>query len=156
MSAYWVPPFSRLSSKPLRSALNGLQLSGILTLADGRPYSPLISGNPTPAGVSSGILGAGGDNRVPFVGRNVFTNPGLANVDLRLAREVRFSERLRLQLIAEGFNVFNRVNITSINTTQYNVRGTVLFPRTDFQTISATGTNLTRERQLQLGARFSF
>ncbi len=156
MSAYSVLPFSRLASKPLRSALNGLQLSGILTLADGRPYSPLISGNPTPAGVSSGILGAGGDNRVPFVGRNVLTSPGLANVDLRLAREIRFSERLRLQLIAEGFNVFNRVNITSINTTQYNIRGTVLFPRTDFQSISATGTNLTRERQLQLGARFSF
>jgi len=32
----------------------------------------------------------------------------------------------------------------------------VLFPRTDFQTISATSTNLVRERQYQLGARFVF
>jgi hypothetical protein len=157
LSSYWMLPFSRISSKPLRSALNGLQLSGILFLADGRPYSPTISGSPTPSGTSSGILGVGGDSRVPFVGRNVFTNPGLADVDLRLAREIKFTERLKLQLMFEGFNVFNRVNISSINVAEYNARGSnLLFPRTDFQTISATGTNLTRERQLQIGARFSF
>ena len=40
--------------------------------------------------------------------------------------------------------------------TQYNVRGSVLFPRTDFQSISATGTNIVRERQIQLGTRFTF
>ena len=63
---------------------------------------------------------------------------------------------MRWQLIAEGFNVFNRVNITGITTTQYNVRGAVLFPRTDFRAISATGTNLMRERQYQLGTRLTF
>lgn len=63
---------------------------------------------------------------------------------------------MRLQLIFEAFNVTNRVQITGINTTQFNIRSTTLFPRTDFQTISAAGTNLVRERQLQLGARFSF
>ncbi len=156
MSGYWMLPFSRIGSRPLRMFFNGFQLSSILTLADGRPYSPLISGNPTPSGVSSGILGAGGDSRVAFVGRNIYVNPGLATVDLRVARELKFSERLRLQLIAESFNLLNRVNISSINTTQYNIRGSVLFPNTAFQSISATGTNLTRERQWQLGARFSF
>ena len=93
---------------------------------------------------------------MPDIGRNTFTNPGAAIIDLRLAREFRFSERLRWQLIAEGFNVANRNNITGIVTTQYNVRGAVLFPRTDFQSISSTGTNLTRERQYQLGTRFTF
>ena len=63
---------------------------------------------------------------------------------------------LKLELIAEAFNLFNRVNITRINVAQYNIRGSVLFPRPDFASIQETGNNLTRERQLQLGARFTF
>ncbi|MEN6532991.1 MAG: hypothetical protein ABFD89_04970, partial [Bryobacteraceae bacterium] len=81
---------------------------------------------------------------------------GLAVLDLRIAREIRLSDRFKWQLIAEAFNSLNRVNITGINTTQYNIRTATLFPRTDFQSISATGTNLTRERQFQLGTRFTF
>ena len=87
---------------------------------------------------------------------STFTNPGMATLDVRLAREIKFSERFRWQLIAEGFNMLNRINITGINSVEYNVRSTVLFPRTDWQTVSSTGTNLTRERQYQIGARFSF
>jgi hypothetical protein len=98
----------------------------------------------------------GGSSRVPFRGRNVFTGPGGATVDSRLAREFRIKERMRVQFIAEAFNLFNRNNVTSITTTEYNIRSTVLFPRTDFRAVSATGTNLMRERQLQLGARFVF
>ena len=127
-----------------------------MTLADGRPYSPLISGNPTPMGVSTGVLGAGGSTRVPWIGRNVYTSPGLATTDLRLNRLIKLHERLKVELIAEGFNVFNRVNVTSINATQYQLRGATLFPLPSLGSIAATGTNLTRERQLQLGARFTF
>lgn len=156
MSGLWQPPAERIGFRPLRAFLDGFQLSGILTLADGRPYSGTTSGNPTPSGTFSGLLGAGGSSRVPFVGRNTYTNPGMASLDARIAREIRFSDRVRWQLIAEAFNLANRVNITGINTTQYNVRGAVLFPRTDFQSISATGTNIVRERQIQLGTRFTF
>jgi hypothetical protein len=156
MSGIWQPPAERIGFRPLRVFLDGFQLSGILTLADGRPYSGSTSGNPSPSGTFSGLLGAGGSSRVPFVGRNTYTNPGMATLDARIAREIRFSERFRWQLIAEAFNLANRVNITGINTTQYNVRGSVLFPRTDFQTMSATGTNIVRERQIQLGTRFTF
>ena len=156
MSGLWQPPAERIGFKPLRVFLDGFQFSGIVTLADGRPYSGTMSGNPTPAGTFSGLLGAGGSSRVPFVGRNTYTNPGMATVDARIAREIRLSERFRWQLMAEAFNLANRVNITGINTTQYNVRGAMLFPRTDFQGISATGTNIVRERQIQLGTRFIF
>jgi hypothetical protein len=90
------------------------------------------------------------------VGRNIYTNPGVANGDARIARDFKFTERMRLQLIFEAFNVTNRVQVTGINTTQFNVRGSTLFPRTDFQTISGAGTNLYGPRQLQLGGRFSF
>ena len=157
MSGYWILPFGGIESRPVRAILNGFQLSGILNLADGRPYSGGINGNPGPSFVQSGgILGVGGSNRVPFVGRNTFTSPGFASVDVRLARAFRLSERMKLELIWEAFNLLNRTNVTGLNTLQYNVVGTTLFPRPDFGTASATGTNLVRERQMQLGARFSF
>ena len=35
------------------------------------------------------------------------------SVDLRIARAIRFGERVRLDLIAEGFNLFNRFNEAS-------------------------------------------
>jgi hypothetical protein len=156
MSGYYVPPFDRIQNRVLRGALNGFQLSGILALYDGRPYSGTVSGNPTPSGTTSGLLGMGGSSRMPWVGRNIYTSPGGATLDARLAREFRFKERFRLQLIAEGFNVLNRLMITRLNTTAYNIRNTVLFPRTDFATMSEAGSNLVRERQYQLGARFQF
>ena len=156
VSGYYVPPFDRIQNRYLRGALNGFQLSGILAAYDGRPYNATVSGNPSPSGTTSGLLGMGGSSRLPWVGRNTYTNPGSVTLDARLAREFRITERARLQLIAEGFNVLNRVIVTGINTTAYNIRTATLFPRTDFQTISATSTNLVRERQLQLGARFQF
>ena len=158
LSGSWQLPFGGITSRPLHAVLNGFQLSGVLALFDGRPYSGIISGSPTPKGTLSGIVGAsaGSTSRVPFVGRNTFTNPGGATLDARLAREFRITERMRFQLMLEGFNILNRINITGINTTQYNISATTLFPRTDWQTVSATGTNLIRERQYQIGARFSF
>jgi len=156
VSGYWLLPFHRIGSRPLRAALDGFQLSSILTLADGRPYTGTISGNPTPSGVSTGSLGVGGFARAPWVGRNTYVSPGMATTDLRLARAIKFSERMRLELIGEAFNLFNRVNITRINNSQYTFRGSVLFPNAAFASIQETGSNLTRERQLQLGARFTF
>jgi hypothetical protein len=156
MSAVWQPSLGGVNSRAVRGIFGGFQLSGILTLADGKPYSGGTSGNPTPAGILGGLIGVGGSGRVPFVGRNTFTGPGAVNVDVRLAREFKFTERFRWQLIVEGFNIVNRVHITGINGTQYNVRGAVLFPNPAFQSISSTGTNLFRERQYQLGTRFTF
>lgn len=156
MSAYWRLPFGGIGSKPLRAVLNGFQLSGVLTFADGHPYSGTTSGNPTPSGILGGLIGVGGSSRVPYMVRNNFTGPGFANLDARLAREIKLSERVRWQLIMEGFNVTNRYTITSIATTQYNVRGAVLFPNPAFQTVSATGTNIVRERNLQFGTRLTF
>ena len=37
-------------------------------------------------------------------------------------------------MIAEAFNLANRYEITSIDTTQYQIGGTTLFPRAAFQT----------------------
>jgi hypothetical protein len=78
------------------------------------------------------------------LGRNTFTNPGLANVDLALMRIFRIGEdKAQLQIRAEAFNAFNRVNLNGISS---NMNSTT-FGR-------VTGTGLAR--RFQFGARLSF
>jgi len=49
------------------------------------------------------------------LGRNAFTSPGFFQVDLRVSKAIRLGERLHLDLIADGFNMFNRLNVLSVN-----------------------------------------
>lgn len=44
------------------------------------------------------------------LGRNMGVTHAYMSFDLRIARAIRFGERVRLDLIAEGFNIFNRFN----------------------------------------------
>ncbi|MBZ5723379.1 MAG: TonB-dependent receptor [Acidobacteriia bacterium] len=155
-SGVWELPTHNIQSAGLKRIVDGFQISGILTLADGRPYSGGISGSPSPGGVTSGVLGVGGSARFPGVGRNTFVGPGANSVDLRLSRDIKLSERVHWLLIAEAYNVANRYEITSINTTQYSFSGLNLFPQTSFQSRSGSGTNLFGARQIQLGTRIAF
>jgi hypothetical protein len=57
------------------------------------------------------------------LGRSRGITHGYSSLDLRVTRAVRFGERVRLDVIAEGFNLFNRFNqasaspfITDVNT----------------------------------------
>jgi hypothetical protein len=49
------------------------------------------------------------------LGRNAFTRPGYFNIDLRIARKIPINERINLQIIADGFNMLNRFNVTDVN-----------------------------------------
>lgn len=44
------------------------------------------------------------------LGRNFGITHSFASLDMRLTRAIRFGERVRLDVIAEGFNLFNRFN----------------------------------------------
>ncbi|HEX4771987.1 MAG TPA: carboxypeptidase regulatory-like domain-containing protein [Bryobacteraceae bacterium] len=59
-------------------------------------------------------LGTEGD-----LGRNTFDQPGFSNVDLTLTRSFNtpwfFGEALHLQFQAQVYNLFNRVNLTGVN-----------------------------------------
>ena len=156
VSGVWELPTHNIQSQSLRRVVDGFQISGILSLVDGRPYSGGTTGSPSPQGVTSGIVGVGGSSRVPWVGRNAFTGPGANSVDIRLSRDFRIKERVRWSLIAEAFNIANRYEITSIDTTQYQIGGTTLFPRASFQTRNGSGTNLFGARQIELGTRVTF
>ena len=77
-----------------------------------------------------------------------------ASVDLRVARSIRFGERTRLELIAEGFNLFNRFNEGSASPFFNDVNA--------FGERSKNGSFFSRPtasfdpRQFQFGAKFYF
>lgn len=112
-----------------RALLNGYQLSGIFTAESGRPYSatvsfPTISFTQngqifTPFG--GGTLGLGGSSLAPDIERNSIYGDANYKVDLRLSRTFRIKEKVSVELIAEGFNIFNRANFNGFNSTIYNV-----------------------------------
>ena len=76
---------------------------------------------PLDGGVTGGVSYAGATSgRAGWLPRNAFTAPGFHNVDFRLARQFPISERLKLSLMGEAFNLFNHTNVSSVNTTAFN------------------------------------
>jgi hypothetical protein len=49
------------------------------------------------------------------LGRNAFTRPGFFQIDLRIARKFPITERLNLEVIADGFNMLNRFNVGDVS-----------------------------------------
>jgi hypothetical protein len=97
-----------------KAALGGWQLSGILTMQTGQPYSAFLNSDLNNDANSR-------NERVPGTARNTYYLPGLVSLDPRISKSFMFGERARLQLIGEAFNVFNRFNITGVRNTLYNV-----------------------------------
>jgi hypothetical protein len=57
-------------------------------------------------------LGFGCDGSL---GRNAFVTPGFFQWDMRVSKRIPFGERIKLDLIADAFNLFNRTNIAAVN-----------------------------------------
>jgi hypothetical protein len=49
------------------------------------------------------------------LGRNSFTTPGFFQMDLRVSRRFAMGERLKLDVIADAFNLTNRLNVAAVN-----------------------------------------
>jgi hypothetical protein len=100
--------------------LNGLldlpwqiQLSGIVRAQSGFHYSRTGTNvDPDGDGTFNGI------DLVP--GRNAFTAPGYVNLDMRFAKRINLTERVKLHLLFEFFNLFNRQNPAAVETTNTN------------------------------------
>jgi Carboxypeptidase regulatory-like domain/TonB dependent receptor len=168
-NAVWYPHFK---VKGAASALlNGWELAPIFQLYSGVPFTPAISGTfPTTGGPSlqaTGQNGSSGSTRFALVERNSFRLPKITNLDMRVSRRIHFNETTALEFLVEGFNVFNRTQVTGLNTTLYKTQGTFAAPQlcsttcssspiTNFNTVSAAGGTLFRERQIQAAVRFEF
>ncbi|MEO8592167.1 MAG: TonB-dependent receptor [Candidatus Solibacter sp.] len=169
----FIPQFTKkIQSPSLRYLLHGYAFSSIVTVAAGQPVTGTISGNPSGA-VAGGPTGGAVNNsgtatggRSPGLARNLYTGPGMSNVDFRISREFVFHEKLRLSLLGEAFNIFNHTNVFTVNTQQYTLvtsggvcsghTNACLVPVPSFLTPSATNNNLFGARQLQVSGRLSF
>jgi len=168
--------------------LDGWGISPIIQVQDGLPYSATTSGTQTGASLA-GPLGAGGAARLPkfdYYGhletpRNIFNQPGTADLDLRLGKSFNLPEvwtsHPRFEVFAELFNVFNHQNITSVNTGSYTIctkagtpgvaggcpavtppagQGVLVF-NPNFGTNNNSNSNtIYTPRQMQLAARLHF
>ncbi len=75
--------------------------------------APYICTDPTPGACPNGISPAHYGN----TDRNAFRGPGYFQMDASLARELRLTERFRLQLRAEAFSLTNTPHFANPNTT---------------------------------------
>jgi len=177
----WEPRISalfNLKARPLRTLLDGWALAGILNESSGRGYSYLVFGGSRLPGGHESINGSGGSTVLPTAGRNTLRLPDTANVDLRLTRNFRLGERIRVRASADAFNVVNRVNYSGVTQRAY-IAGTpgssgapagitpLVFQDAatiaseglnslPFGTLTDAGAGLQRERRMQLGLRFEF
>lgn len=132
---------------------NGWQVSAVVTLLDGRPFTPNI-GSRDRSGQNVGNVHADcnaapqynprdPDNyignptaftdpapgRLGTCGRNSLRGPGLAQWDMSVIKNTNITERVKLEFRWEVFNIFNRANFGTVAT---NVRSSA------FGTITST------------------
>ena len=146
----------------LSALLDDWRFSSVATIGTGRPVEAKVLGDPNQDGNSA-------NDRLPGVGRNAYTGPSYFTTDLRVVRKFHIRGTAKLEVIAESFNVFNRLNQRFRNSddnfnntagqfTQISGRvGNTFFPahyQTNSGFLKATGAYA--PRQLQLALRLSF
>jgi len=159
-----------------RAILNGWTIAPILNAFSGQRYTGTVSGNVsasafgfntcTSGGVTAscftpggGSNGSGGSTRFALIPRNFFKQPNIWYVDLRLSRRFSITENKKIEVLAEAFNLFNRTQVTTVNTSMYTISGTTLTFNggpSGFGSITGADSTLFRERQVQLAVRFEF
>jgi hypothetical protein len=136
-------------SGSLDRGLAGFQLGWVFAYASALPFN-IVTGadnnndttvNDRPAGVGRN------SGRFPCYG-DLSSVCGTASLDVRVSRRVRIGGARRLDLMVEGFNLFNRANVVNVN----NTIGNTPTPSPAFRQVTAVGDM----RQFQLGVRCSF
>jgi hypothetical protein len=172
-NAVWMPSLKNLSNRPARLILDGWAFSTIVTMSTGQPVTPMDSNYPSGGidyGITGGVSYAGSTNgRSGWLPRNAFTAPGFHNVDFRIGRQFSITERLKLSLIGEAFNLFNHTNVSSVSTTAFTwlAAGSgacaghtnscfTPYTSTPFLSPTATSNLMWGPRQLQLSGKITF
>ncbi len=128
VSGLWDLDYFKGLHGPARVIVGGWELGGIFQASSNLPYSARLAAN-----VDLNNDGNRNSDRAPGFGRNSFYTGHFVSFDFRTTKTFYFTERRRLQFIAEFFNLFNRVNVSSFNGQLYNVT-----------VASASGASLTR------------
>ncbi len=120
--------------------LCGFQMGYIFTYASRLPFNVLLG--------SDRNFDTNFNDRPVGVGRNTGRGFDFASLDLRLSRKIQLTERVDLQLLAEGFNVLNHANLGVPN----NTFGSGVQPLPRFGQPTAAFD----PRQFQFGVKVSF
>jgi hypothetical protein len=136
---------------------HGLQLSGMLQYYSSLPFN-IVSGVANMQGTTSRPLADGATappnfdvRSVTFISRNAGTGSDFFTLNLRLSRTFRMGNAVKLDGLVEAFNIGNRVN----NLTRNSTWGPAAYPSSPvpaFNRITAVGD----PRSLQFGARVTF
>jgi len=175
-SQRWLSDVSRVESK----IVSGWQVNGIGTFLSGFPFTPLVGANrsgdgdtrnpdrPNLNAAFTGPVVTGNPNQwfnpkafsVPTpgtygnLGRGTFTGPNLANVDFSVFKNTGITEKTSLQFRAEFFNILNRANYATPNTTVFSITpGSAPAVSPSAGVITTTATS---PRQIQLGLKLLF
>ncbi|MDX1979580.1 MAG: TonB-dependent receptor [Bryobacteraceae bacterium] len=166
-AAVWDLPFGKGKTGALAHVLDGWQVSPILEMQKGLPFTPTVNGNPAnttgaqrPNRLRDGNLARGERSPdrwfdrtafavpAPFTfgnsAANVLYGPGLVNLDLTVARTFRLTEKVSLDFRSEFFNLFNDAHFSFPNA----VVNTAIAG-----TISETSSSA---RQIQFGMKLVF
>ncbi len=151
VSAVYAPNFYKGSTNSLYNYLfNGFSIAPIYTFYSGRPFDGTVNGG--------SLNNTFGDSRLPINERNAFRLPSVSNLDLRLSKRIRFTEKYNLELLAEGFNVLNRTHVfiqENLLYTRANNATTLTYNPLFGRSTENSSSNY-RERQIQFAARFQF
>jgi outer membrane receptor protein involved in Fe transport len=169
----WELPFGEDSDGFVGALISDWQLSGVVTLQSGRPFTVALLPEIDNSNTGRGNLGFGNNDRPNLVGepdvsdpsaerwfstdafvfppfgtfgdagRNTVNGPGYQNVNLAVMKQLPLSDQVRLQLRLESFNLFNHTN--------FNLPDNFLGSPTFGQVLSAQSP-----RRFQLGAKVIF
>ena len=147
----------------MRSFLSGFIVAPIFEWSSGRPFN-ILSGRDTNNDLSSSTdrpsVDANGQLFVPAafqagnLGRNLGLTHSYQSLDLRVTRNIMLGERLRLEVIAEGFNLFNRFNEAAVSPRFEDVN--LVNERTSNGRYRSRSTAAFDPRQFQFGLKLNF
>lgn len=155
----------------LGQLVNNYSVSPVVAWQTGLPYTLGVGGS-APGGAFFGINGSGGPSRLNIFERNSYRFPGTQMTSLRLTRRIDFNKRTSLELMAEGYNITNHSNVTSLDTLGYTAcstpltqgcpsQSTAATPYLEFNPTYGTVTNANSNsvytpREMQLAVRLKF
>jgi outer membrane receptor protein involved in Fe transport len=104
------------ATAPERSLFEKFTVSSIISVQSGRPFTIFTGGD------SNGDTNPVTD-RVELIGRNTYMGDPLRSWDLRISRYFQIREGVKLDLIFDAFNMFNRPNVDEV----FSVYGSPIF-----------------------------
>jgi len=154
-----------------KAILNNWTIAPIVNMFSGFRYTAVTNNFSPPAGVATpntfgtgqagAINGSNGSLRFGLTPNNAFHAPSIKYVDLRVSRRFKITEGSKLEFLAEGFNIFNRTQVTGVNNRMYVLSASGQNVIATFDPTFGTPSDLSngfffRERQIQLAVRFEF